>query len=302
MTGAVEAGTPVFMSMKPLIRKIANAALALPGLHALARALGRSGILPADAWQRLWSGYPLEGIVTLAAAGTRFRYHVSPGDHIGMPLYWCGPKGYEPETLAKLADFLGDARVFYDIGANTGLFTLVAAQLKPDLRIIALEPNPETAARLRENIALNGLESRITMVEAAVAAEAGQLAFDVPDAVFALSSTLGAGDDAPPGHRRIRVAAVTLADLVARFGAPDAIKIDAEGHEADILDSAADVLAAAPPLLIEVLDDAPFARLASALSPPGYRFARLGNSAPVFGVTLGPRGTDEGRNVWCARA
>jgi hypothetical protein len=47
LTGAVEAGNSAQMSMKPLIRRMANTALALPWLRSAARALGRSGLLPS---------------------------------------------------------------------------------------------------------------------------------------------------------------------------------------------------------------------------------------------------------------
>lgn len=283
---------------KPVLRFLINAALATPGLHALARLLGRTGFLP----QRIWAGYPLEKVADLRAGGADFRYHISPGDYVGMPLYWCGEAGYEPETLARMAELLRDCRVFYDIGANTGLFSLLVAKLKPEARIIAFEPNPQTHARLAENIALNGLEARIDALHAAIGLKDGPITLHIPDGAFALSSTLApegmSGE--MPGHRPVEVECRSMASVLAEFPAPDVIKIDAEGYEAAILESMADFLAHhRPHLLIEVLDDAPFARLEAALRPAGYRFARLGNGKLVWRDTLSARGPDEGRNVLC---
>jgi FkbM family methyltransferase len=284
--------------LKSVLRALLNAALATPILHWLARAMGRAGLLP----QRVWAGYPLEKVARLRAGGTQFRYHISPGDYVGMPLYWRGEAGYEPETLSRMAELLRECRVFYDIGANTGLFSLLVAQLKPEVRIVAFEPNPQTYARLSENIALNSLGARITALHAAIGLNDGLITLHVPNGEFALSSTLApegqTGD--MPGHRPVEVPCRSIVSVLTEFLPPDVIKIDAEGYEAAILESMADFLARyRPQLLIEVLDDAPFARLEAALRPAGYRFARLGNGPLVWRDTLALRGSDEGRNVLC---
>ncbi len=62
-----------------------------------------------------------------------------------------------------------------DVGANVGYYALMAAtRVGPSGRVIAYEPGPAPAARLRENVALNGL-SNVTVVEAAVADRPGTL-------------------------------------------------------------------------------------------------------------------------------
>lgn len=284
------------MNWKLIARKIVNPLLKVPGLHSLARLAARQGFVR----ERVWAGVPIEGIVTLHAAGQVFRYDLSPGDYVGMPLYWLGDAGYEPETLVHLAGMLEGTKIFFDIGANTGLFSILAALINPELQVVAIEPNPETAIRLRRNIALNALEGRVTVIEAAVATTSGTITLHVPNGVFALSSTLApeGHEGSLPGHREVSVRAISLGAMVEAHGIPGAIKIDAEGYEAAILEDSASVLAAyRPKILIEVLDDAPFERLASALTPHGYRFARLGQGEPKFQNAIGPRLSSEGRNV-----
>lgn len=284
--------------LKHVIRATANAALATPGVHRLARHAGRRGLLP----ERLWSGVPLERVVDLEAAGVGFRYHLSPGDYVGMPLYWLGGRGYEPETMDHLPQFLAGASCFYDIGANTGLFSLLAAKLEPRLRVVAIEPNPATFARLSEHIALNRLDDRVTAHAAAIGVVDGPVTLHIPAGTHALSSTLapeGAADTLP-GHRPVSVHGATMRSMLAAFPIPGAIKIDAEGFEAAILESMADFLAQhRPRLLIEVLDDAPIARLNAALAPGGYRCARLGHGPMTWRDRIGPREAAEGRNVVC---
>lgn len=48
--------------------------------------------------------------------------------------------------------------VFFDVGANIGFFSLIAARLVgPDGKVVAFEPVPATAALISENAQRNGL-------------------------------------------------------------------------------------------------------------------------------------------------
>src|SRR5258706_12505611 len=62
---------------------------------------------------------------------------------------------YEPE-LAYLEKVLSPGKIFIDVGANFGVYTLVASKLAGAAgRVIAIEPTPQSFARFRQNIALN---------------------------------------------------------------------------------------------------------------------------------------------------
>jgi amino acid adenylation domain-containing protein/FkbM family methyltransferase len=67
-----------------------------------------------------------------------------------------------------------DATVF-DVGANIGLFSLLAARLSPGARIFAVEPLPPIAEILRANAQLHGLNARV--VEAGLGREEGRATF-----------------------------------------------------------------------------------------------------------------------------
>ena len=60
---------------------------------------------------------------------------------------------------------------FYDLGANIGFFTLLAAKLVgPSGCVVSFEADPEIAARLRENISRNSF-SWVTVEQKAVWSE-----------------------------------------------------------------------------------------------------------------------------------
>jgi len=65
-----------------------------------------------------------------------------------------------------------------DIGANLGHLSLVAASL--GFRSIAYEPNPDFAEKFRMSVALNGFYNSVTVVEAAVSDQIGDVEIAVP--------------------------------------------------------------------------------------------------------------------------
>lgn len=131
--------------------------------------------------------------------------------------------------------------VIADLGANIGAFTLDWVRRNPRAHVHAYEPDPETCAVLRENLAANALESRVTVWNDAVARTDGPLAFERSS--LSLSSRIGDG--------ALSVTGVSLATVLERAGALDLIKIDVEGAEADVLEGGAPVLPRVPQLIGE---------------------------------------------------
>ena len=89
--------------------------------------------------------------------------------------------------------------------------------------MIAVEPDPDTAAILREQVALNGL-GNVVMLEAAVFSESGTATFQ--RGANNLTSALGASGGEP-----FTVRTVTLDELADVYGPPATIKMDVEGGE-----------------------------------------------------------------------
>src|SRR5262249_11964538 len=81
---------------------------------------------------------------------------------LGNDVSWCVLVGgaYEPNELAFLAATLDQGMTVVDIGANEGLFTLVAAAcVGPGGRVLAVEPSSREFEWLQANIALNELHN-----------------------------------------------------------------------------------------------------------------------------------------------
>jgi FkbM family methyltransferase len=133
---------------------------------------------------------------------------------------------YEPP--AALARSLAGTRRIVDLGANVGLFGAFAAARWPDAQIVGFEPDPANAAVHARTIALNGLESRWKLVQAAAGANDGRVRFVAGDA--ALSRLAGAEEDGDEASIE-----VTVEDVIPRLADADLVKMDVEGGEWAIL-------------------------------------------------------------------
>lgn len=156
----------------------------------------------------------------------------------------------------------------FDVGANTGFYSLVAAAAAPDIRVHGFEPVPDIADIARENFSLNWPTSRrIDLHQVAVSDRAGTMQLHIPapqaDGTIETSASLDSSfKDAH--HRSIDVEVVTLDMAWQRAGMPatSLVKIDVEGAEHLVLAGAAEMIGACRPIVaVEILaraDTAPF--------------------------------------------
>ncbi|HMD41193.1 MAG TPA: FkbM family methyltransferase [Candidatus Acidoferrum sp.] len=141
--------------------------------------------------------------------------------------------GGEPEVQEALQQNLRPGMTFYDIGANIGFFSLLAARLVgKEGRVVAFEADPEVAARLREHVARNSF-GWITVEEKAVWSEPRAVFFARTDP--ATSPDRGLGHVVPVGAGdTIQVDAVPLDDYTCTQPAADFLKCDVEGAEVEV--------------------------------------------------------------------
>ena len=123
-------------------------------------------------------------------------------------------------------------RTVVDLGANIGLSTLYWARRFPAARIVAVEMDPDNAARVRELIDANQLNAEV--VQMAVAGAAGEVCYRRHPSHS--RHRLEPGDTG--GGEQVRVPAITLAGLLDHLGLDqvDLLKVDIEGAEQHLLD------------------------------------------------------------------
>jgi len=130
--------------------------------------------------------------------------------------------------------------VFFDLGANIGWYSLLAARIVgASGKVFSFEPDPEVAARLRRNIERNGF-ANISVVQMGVWSQSAEVNFiradsSSPDAGTGRFASVDGGTGCP-------IACVALDDFILKGPPPDAIKCDVEGAEAEVLRGAEKLL------------------------------------------------------------
>jgi FkbM family methyltransferase len=142
--------------------------------------------------------------------------------------------------------------IFFDIGANLGLFTITAARrVGPAGHVYAFEPSPREVAFLQRNLELNHLRN-VTIVNQALSDHAGT-------AQFALAADGGNNSLMKNDHPQQQIVAwqtvaLTTLDSFAAANSIDRIqliKIDVEGGELSVLRGSNQVLQrACPPVIL----------------------------------------------------
>jgi FkbM family methyltransferase len=175
---------------------------------------------------------------------------------------------------------LAPGMTFFDIGANVGFVTLVAASLVgPSGRVVAFEPVPGNVAAIRENLALNGIDW-VELRQTAVARSAGSASLIVSEvSAFSRLAHISVPSEA---RDRIEVPVTSVDELLAASSVPkpDVIKIDVEGAELEVIEGMRDTLAQLRPVLLcEVHDcNVPYVQLMNEL---GYETVNLDEDVPV---------------------
>lgn len=120
---------------------------------------------------------------------------------------------------------LDDHGVVLDLGANIGVFSMIAAtSLVPHGRVIAVEPNPAVLSVLEENVLANCFRN-IRVISGAVAVEPGTIALRLAQHSLR-STTAGSGRGVS-----VTVPAVSFSELVTMAGRIELVKCDIEGAE-----------------------------------------------------------------------
>ena len=173
---------------------------------------------------------------------------------------------FEPNETAFLASVLRPGMTVVDVGANIGLYTLLAAHLvAPGGTVVAVEPSPREQVSLRRNLAANGRFAVRVRTEALGRTD-GTATLHVTDVEHAGHNTLGAPVYADTSViDKIEVPVMTFDHLVREEGLEriDAVKIDVEGAEELVLRGGEASLRRFRPLVLLELQDTSLRTLGS---------------------------------------
>jgi FkbM family methyltransferase len=179
-------------------------------------------------------------------------------------------------------------KVIYDIGAHIGYHTLnFAHRVGVEGRVFSFEPHPLHLERIKVNLSRNAdLAARVTLVPVAVGNNAGRLALFCTESVEGGGSSAsfieGASTPFPRSnysqYHAIEVETARLDDLVSagRCLPPDLVKIDVEGAESLVIETALATLRKYKPIILMEVHSLPnMLRVTTLLLSLGYSFNLL---------------------------
>lgn len=158
---------------------------------------------------------------------------------------------WEPHIMQTCASILRAGDVYFDIGSNTGLFSIDVAISIPNLTIYAFEPQPTLANCIRRSVAANSL-SNIHCFEILLGSEEGEGKLYLTS--HSIHASISPREDQfqeliRPMHT---IDALIAADQIK---VPDVIKIDVEGAELLVFDGATKTLKDHTPSVIFEADE-----------------------------------------------
>ena len=142
-------------------------------------------------------------------------------------------------TFAKLLHNEHNFDYFLDIGANFGLYSLQFANLYPNLKIVAWEPDKRNYAQFQSNILLNRLHNKITCHNQGASNKKNVVKFLQNNGNNTGQSRIENTKPSSTKDNKFSEAEInvdTVDNIFKKKGYKILIKIDVEGHEKEVIE------------------------------------------------------------------
>lgn len=176
---------------------------------------------------------------------------------------------YEPIQPYLFLSFLefSNAECIIDVGANIGFYSLVAALCDNVSEVFAFEPNVQAFEELLTNIELNSLQNKIKPSQLALSNKRGLANFGVHAPMAGVNGIIESSiHDKSIFADVTEVSTSTLDNLTSLDNKVLGLKLDVEGHEAQVLEGAQALLKRTPTVIqVEQFDGSQVPQLLKSL-------------------------------------
>lgn len=205
----------------------------------------------------------------------QFFYMYHYGFQIENEIFWKGIKGgFEKVSVQTWIRLCKDSNYVLDIGANTGLYALIAKTVNPMAKIYAFEPVKRVFDKLMYNCSLNKFD--INCENIAISNFDGTaVIYDTPsEHIYSVTINKNLN---PPNQVVIPTEVCTkkLSSFIEKenLQSIDLMKVDVEHHEAEVLEGMEGYLHKFhPSMLIEIVDEEVAKRIENFLKGMDYLF------------------------------
>ena len=235
--------------MKQLLKKIYKAFPFKQQLFSLVKMLWTP---PETLYRHLY----FNGIFTVKVDAQHPFKLMHYGYAVENQIFWEGlANGWEKYSMQLWKHLVQKSQVIFDIGANTGVYTLVAKAVNSNAEVHGFEPFPSIFKKYQQNLSLNTY--RVEANKLAVSNNNGQAVIYSADADFAYSVTVNQNLWAGADAHKIEIETITLDSYIKQkgLGKIDLVKVDVETHEPEVIEGFKEHLQLFRPIfLIEVLN------------------------------------------------
>jgi FkbM family methyltransferase len=216
------------------------------------------------------------GKFKVSLAQKKYFYIMHYGHQVENEIFWNGVYGgWEKVSLKIWSQLCQEAHIVIDIGANTGVYSLVAKTVNPSVQVFAFEPVKRVFDKLIYNVVhLNQFD--ICCEQAAISNFDGNVMIYDVVAEHEYSASLNP-KFLPPEMNVIKteVPAIKLSTFIKSNRLPkiDLMKIDVETHEPEVLEGLEEFLNEfRPTMLIEILNDDIAKKVEQIVKGKGYLY------------------------------
>jgi FkbM family methyltransferase len=203
----------------------------------------------------------ISGILKLSYNEFNFKLQTNQTCSVTHDLFYNGTENYEFTILFE--DLIKDSKVFFDVGANIGYFSVLGEKINSNLKTFSFEPSFGPSFFIEKNIKLNNLRN-VKLIKKAVSHINGELLFhDVINTKYPwIVHNLNGSNSLQNQYGREKsksynVSVVTLETVINENNLTqlDFLKLDTECTEHLILESSLSVINKFEPIIIcEVFD------------------------------------------------
>jgi FkbM family methyltransferase len=209
----------------------------------------------------------------------KIKLFTNQTDFVAFCIFWDGLYNYE--YLDIFEKVMSKCTGFIDVGANAGLFSLIARAANNNIKVIAVDPSFATSYYVPKNLKANKFDERITFHNVALSDSEEEMTFyEVKNPKYPyLEYNLGGASslyEKPKAYLERKVKVTTIDLLVednTSIDSIDFVKIDAEGAEPQIIKGMQETIRQHKPIIVcEILFNLIEAELEVVFSGHGFDF------------------------------
>jgi FkbM family methyltransferase len=208
-------------------------------------------------------------------------YLYNNGFKMESEIFWLGFEKYNWEVQSRKIwkSLCQSSDIIFDIGANVGIFSILAKVYNPRASVYSFEPQPNIYNVLKKSVTLNGFDTQCENI--ALSNKSGKMKFyNYGPLAFEGNTTAGSlnSNFRPDDQKSIMVEVKELKQYIEekKIEKIDLIKMDVETHEYEVLLGYGPYLKVHEPIfLIEIMDESIGKNVESLISSEEYLYYNI---------------------------